>query len=1733
MANLKPQFITTRAHLDTVPDDFRVGARASRPQHGREACEPRLHPSARITRCGLAVRAPGAVRGWTALAAGALLFALSAFAQPHQLVENFSAPLPSNAQVVNEADFTNAKVGLAAGKLTYHINPRTRVATLDLGDERRAFAGPGLLKLWIKGNNSTNELELVLRHGKPQVANDGRRWFAGQNDFALPRVKLDFDGWREVTLDARTIPEGNAGWWQRLAVHAPGKSENFDGTLWLDDLRHFPDANPPAAASVAGLIGPSVREFGTNVALFLDVRNFTAKPAKIRARLTLTDRNESAAADREFQVELAAQESKEIRLELAPDNLAAFLPPFKLAGDVLSTDLQDLTARVDTTLVMGNSRYLFDDFSDVFSHWFNIGTPTSPRANQRTWVDWTHGEAQRATPLTQTSARLGRGDIAPGTNAPPGRYALRLDYDADAVIYTGRQRYLPGNAYRVGLWVKGDGSNSRLFALFLDYTHGADFYSGGWKRIYDGEREVTTLDFTDWRYIEVELPGKGIGSNTPNGSTANLDFPLELTALRIQTGPASTNNPATNGPVFFGPIHAFTQLALSGALAVHVGYDDANHQYQPALGAHVTVQNSALPAARKVKANWSLLDRASQPIAAGQVDLDLPPGEAKSFRLDLAKHAADIATKAAPFRLQVTAYDAADGSVSTTRQIVLTRPDSRAVVADFEADRGFLGLKAREIKNAPPEGQSAARTSTEQAHGGKRSLLIEWDKEKAAQRYIAIDPALPGVPVELTLWLHGDNSGVLFYPLIGDRKGINHGLPNGQWNLFLPRVIAGSSRREEAPSENPQPGQSLLTSAPTGLQNAVRVDWTGWRELKFRLPPVAPNWAEANPTLGFVPNYPLGIHLAVDTTSTTNTAGKLFVDDLVVTTHLPPEARVELTYDRPGESNFQPPGTPVQVTLANHDLTAPRRVTLSGGLFDWRGTRVAGMDTELELAPGSRRAVELAKNFPAGFYLLKATLTDIGARAALPVRTDASAKEPPRAGTAARAPERDGRHILAELEEDILVADPVATLGTNWVPAVTDEWQLRKPIQDRFTFVDEDWDWVEHHPGNLQLDTIRARARRVSEAGGEPFMLLGYAAFWAAGAGYDALSAGAFQRLHRHRGQAVNTFLIPKRLADWDNYVCELMRGAGREVGGWVVWDSPDSIGPMSFPAEKFAPFLRAADKWRRVYCPEKPLLIGGLARNTAVPYLKELAQHGGLDAVTGVNVRLDVGRLSPEDAGVVGYIRELRAALNPVPTNAPKSILLTDLDWAVEKGTTGLNAFDQAAYLARSALLLDRAGIRPALSVRNEDFVRLGLGLTYRRELSIPPLQEKPLAYQFKPAWWAMARVRQWLGASLIAAEIEVQDIVPGGTRCLLQQDQAGRPVAFVWRNDDAGQLSFAQAGLTVAAAEDLFGAAVPVTNGWFAIGKVPCRFTLTASAEPVVSALARLRVRDGAEPLWPQRVLAAFTPAAGKPHDYAHTGGELATLAGRTAAGETLEWPGLRFAAEGSERFRVDAPVGASLVLRKQFLLDATGQEAEVFVNGKSAGKWNLRRSEQELSGGLREAIFIVDQAALAGQPQAQIEIRYRTAANTAGWRVFEWRDGVFPLSAVGALHADQNVAAPRFARNIVGASLKVGTESFANGIGTFARSLLEFPLNGQFRRFTAKAGVDAVTEGRGSVVFEIYGDGKKLWNSPTLSGLDAPKEIDLDLTGVDRLRLVVTDAGDGNKFDVADWLEPVLRR
>ena len=109
---------------------------------------------------------------------------------------------------------------------------------------------------------------------------------------------------------------------------------------------------------------------------------------------------------------------------------------------------------------------------------------------------------------------------------------------------------------------------------------------------------------------------------------------------------------------------------------------------------------------------------------------------------------------------------------------------------------------------------------------------------------------IPGVSVDVTMWVKGDGSGALFYPLIGGPPGVRAGLGTRTWNVFLPRVVGGE------------------------LQDAVKLDFTDWRQFTFRFPPVPDNFDKPSPVLHFLPSYPQGLHLAVDARAATGDGGQ-------------------------------------------------------------------------------------------------------------------------------------------------------------------------------------------------------------------------------------------------------------------------------------------------------------------------------------------------------------------------------------------------------------------------------------------------------------------------------------------------------------------------------------------------------------------------------------------------------------------------------------------------------------------------------------------------------------------------------------------------------------------------------------------------------------------------------------------------------------------------------------------
>jgi alpha-glucosidase len=102
--------------------------------------------------------------------------------------------------------------------------------------------------------------------------------------------------------------------------------------------------------------------------------------------------------------------------------------------------------------------------------------------------------------------------------------------------------------------------------------------------------------------------------------------------------------------------------------------------------------------------------------------------------------------------------------------------------------------------------------------------------------------------------------------------------------------------------------------------------------------------------------------------------------------------------------------------------------------------------------------------------------------------------------------------------------------------------------------------------------------------------------------------------------------------------------------------------------------------------------------------------------------------------------------------------------------------------------------------------------------------------------------------------------------------------------------------------------------------------------------------------------------------------------------------------------------------------------------------------------------------------------------------------------------------------------------GTE-YDKGLGVHAASEVVVELDGGYKRFTAAVGVDDEVGGKGSVSFEVLADGRSLAVTDVLDGADEARRIDVDVTGVQRLTLRVTDGGDGVDSDHADWADARL--
>ena len=122
-----------------------------------------------------------------------------------------------------------------------------------------------------------------------------------------------------------------------------------------------------------------------------------------------------------------------------------------------------------------------------------------------------------------------------------------------------------------------------------------------------------------------------------------------------------------------------------------------------------------------------------------------------------------------------------------------------------------------------------------------------------------------------------------------------------------------------------------------------------------------------------------------------------------------------------------------------------------------------------------------------------------------------------------------------------------------------------------------------------------------------------------------------------------------------------------------------------------------------------------------------------------------------------------------------------------------------------------------------------------------------------------------------------------------------------------------------------------------------------------------------------------------------------------------------------------------------------------------------------------------------------------------------------------------ATQGYGVPKKNRTVDGKIMTIAGKTFQRGFGTHAESSLLIQLDAKANSFNAWVGIDDEVKGQQSAVeFIVNGDGLKLWSSGVMRIGDTARLCSVKLSGVKKLELVVSDGGNGNFYDHADWAD-----
>jgi hypothetical protein len=227
-------------------------------------------------------------------------------------------------------------------------------------------------------------------------------------------------------------------------------------------------------------------------------------------------------------------------------------------------------------------------------------------------------------------------------------------------------------------------------------------------------------------------------------------------------------------------------------------------------------------------------------------------------------------------------------------------------------------------------------------------------------------------------------------------------------------------------------------------------------------------------------------------------------------------------------------------------------------------------------------------------------------------------------------------------------------------------------------------------------------------------------------------------------------------------------------------------------------------------------------------------------------------------------------------------------------------------------------------------------------------------------------------------------------------------------------------------------------------------------------------------------------------------------------------------------AESFAFSLGKPGHVLLRRRWHFAGDGQKLYVKLNDGQEQGWDLTKGQGN-EPGVRESTFVLPNCR-AGENR--VAIRYEQPGNCAGYRLEPMPEDHVPMVRWGVLNTRQSKGQISHYTSAVGTALKIGKTAYENGTGAHAVSFMEYPLDGLFGSLEVTVGIDGSTEGRGSVVFRVFVDDKERVDSGLMTGFSPPKTLKVEeLAGARRMILSVLDAGDGDRNDLANWVDGKL--